>query len=134
MFGKYNVEDFFIAIITINRPVSYKVLSSNDIITKIIPTDSYLTVLQKTADKRYIDLKHPNRLITNDIIYNTINYTIEYIEPLSSYCKKNNQSDELFSKTKILRKAHKYYDTVRCNEEQLINAMEEEEENYYYYH
>lgn len=112
MFQKYNINDLFIASISVIYPETDMWETNIGGIFKEKTTGyGYLTILRKVGDK-YIDLNNTlcEFSVTRDP--KKTSYIINYTEPLSKYYKQNGGKKENISKREAIKEASKHYNTV----------------------
>jgi len=108
MFERYDVNDLFLASITVTYPNdSMYDTNIGGILMDGIVGYGYITVLKKSGEN-YIDLKNPSRKITTKRNPNIISNTIDYIEPLNKYYTQDGKKKNILSKRKTLNLAEKY--------------------------
>ena len=117
MFGKYNINELYLASINVSY-TEKEIFESRTFhecgfyLAKFgkngIDGYKYITLVKKCKDK-YIDLENPKRKIVLDIIPNETSYVIECIEPINKYYLKDATYKEKLGKSQSLKLARKYY-------------------------
>lgn len=124
MFERYNINDLFLASISVMFPDSnIDDVNFGGILTMETAGYGYLTILKKENGK-YIDLNNISRKITTTRDPRKISYTIDYIQPLSKYYTQDGKKKETLSRRKTLIEAKKYYDSV--HEEHFAQIQEQQ--------
>ena len=118
MFERNNIDDLFLASITVSYP-------DNDIVTDNVggllklsrAGYGYSTILKKEGEK-YIDLNDTKVEITTTRNPNETSYTIDYMEPLSKYYTSDGKRKKLFSNRQAIKIAETYYDEFDKDEKE----------------
>lgn len=118
MFERNNIDDLFLATISVSYP-------DNDIVTDNVggllklsrAGYGYSTILKKEGEK-YIDLNDTKVEITTTRNPNETSYTIDYMEPLSKYYTSDGKRKKLFSNRQAIKIAETYYDEFDKDEEE----------------
>lgn len=112
MFERYNINDLFLASITVMFPDNDMWdVNIGGICMMGTAGYGYLTILKKDDD-RYIDLNDMSKKITTTRDPMKTSYIINYIEPLSKYYTQDGKKKEVFSKRQALKEAKKYYNAI----------------------
>ena len=82
MFGKYNINDLFIASINVTYPVTDWEITAGGMLMEASGY-GYLTIVRKNGDK-FIDLQDPSIKLIKPGDSKIIGYKIEYMEPLNN--------------------------------------------------
>lgn len=115
MFEKYNINDLFLAHVQVEYPKNSWDYNIGGVIRGGISGYTYLTILRKIEEK-YIDLQNGYKIITTeDQDSKQINYTIDYIEPLSKYYNQDGKRKNIFSRKKAISVAKKHYNEIHEN-------------------
>lgn len=118
MFERNNIDDLFLATISVSYP-------DNDIVTDNVggllklsrAGYGYSTILKKEGEK-YIDLNDTKVEITTTRNPNETSYTIDYMEPLSKYYTSDGKRKKLFSNRQAIKIAETYYDEFDKDEKE----------------
>ncbi|MDD3452749.1 MAG: hypothetical protein PHN42_00505 [Bacilli bacterium] len=104
MFEKYYLNDLYIGHIKVLKP------NLNDLIKEELITFRYWTILKKTSNDKFIDLKNPKILLSMDTNSNSPYHLIEYMEPLSNYHINNNKLSKVLNRYEAIKEASNCYE------------------------
>lgn len=124
MFGKYNINDLFIASIDVTYPITDWEINAGGLLIADAGY-GYLTIVRKNGNK-FIDLQNPSRKLTKTSNPRIIGYKIDYMEPLSKYYTQEGKKKATFSKRQALNTAKQHYDEFHTNH---LNRIEEEQKS-----
>lgn len=111
MFERYNIDDLFLAIVHVTFPEHTWDPTASGIEMTGPDGYKYLTIVKKDNDT-YIDLQYMSRTMNAIRNPKTINYKIEYMQPLSKYYTQDGRRKQTFSKRKALLAAKEYYVSI----------------------
>lgn len=118
MFERNNIDDLFLATISVSYP-------DNDIVTdnvggllKLSRAGYGYSTIKKKEGEKYIDLNDTKVEITTTRNPNETSYTIDYMEPLSKYYTSDGKRKKLFSNRQAIKIAETYYDEFDKDEEE----------------
>ena len=118
MFERNNIDDLFLASITVLYPDNDRVTDNVGGLLKLSRAGyGYSTILKKEGEK-YIDLNDTKVEITTTRNPNETNYTIDYMEPLSRYYTGDGKRKKFFSNRQAIKIAETYYDEFHKDEEE----------------
>ena len=118
MFERNNIDDLFLASITVLYPDDDKVTDNVGGLLKLSRAGyGYSTILKKEGEK-YIDLNDTKVEITTTRNPNETNYTIDYMEPLSRYYTGDGKRKKFFSNRQARKIAETYYDEFDKDEKE----------------
>ena len=118
MFERNNIDDLFLASITVLYPDDDKVTDNVGGLLKLSRAGyGYSTILKKEGEK-YIDLNDTKKEITTTRNPNETSYTIDYMEPLSRYYTGDGKRKKFFSNRQAIKIAETYYDEFHKDEEE----------------
>ena len=118
MFERNNIDDLFLASITVLYPDDDKVTDNVGGLLKLSRAGyGYSTILKKEGEK-YIDLNDTKVEITTTRNPNETNYTIDYMEPLSKYYNKDGKKKDTLSKKEAIGLLLEYYNEFHKDEEE----------------
>lgn len=118
MFERNNIDDLFLASITVLYPDDDKVTDNVGGLLKLSRAGyGYSTILKKEGEK-YIDLNDTKVEITTTRNPNETNYTIDYMEPLSRYYTGDGKRKKFFSNRQAIKIAETYYNEFHKDEEE----------------
>ena len=109
MFERNNIDDLFLATISVSYP-------DNDIVT-----DNVGGLLKKEGEK-YIDLNDTKVEITTTRNPNETSYTIDYMEPLGKYYTSDGRRKKVFSNRQAIIMAKTCYDEFFKDKENAQKA------------
>lgn len=113
MFERYNINDLFLASISIMKPDNNTCdVNVGNMFMGKTTGYGYSTILRKT-DNRYIDLLNTSLKISTTRDPEITSYVIDYIEPLSKYYTQDGKKKEIFSKRQALTELERYYDAFQ---------------------
>lgn len=118
MFERNNIDDLFLASITVLYPDNDRVTDNVGGFLKISRAGyGYSTILKKEGEQ-YIDLNNPKKEITTTRDPNKTSYTIDYMEPLSKYYTSDGKKKNGFSNRQAIKMAETYYDKFDKDEKE----------------
>ena len=110
MFERNNIDDLFLASITVLYPDDDKITDNVGGLLKLSRAGyGYSTILKKEGEK-YSDLNDTKKEITTTRNPNKTSYTIDYMEPLSKYYDGDGKRKQIFSNRQAIKMAETYYD------------------------
>ena len=108
MFEKYNINDLFIASVSVSYPEkNIGIITIGGLLTDAEIEYDYVTILRKEKDK-YVDLQNGSTMM-DTIDPNKLSHTIDYMEPLSKYYNKDGKKKDTLSKKEAIGLSLKYY-------------------------
>ena len=116
MFERYNINNLFIASVSVSYPENKLGVDKIGGILEIATAGyGYVTILRKDKDK-YIDLQDGSTMM-DTIDPNKLSHTIDYMEPLSKYYNKDGKKKDTLSKKEAIGLSLKYYKEFHKDEE-----------------
>ena len=116
MFEKYNINDLFIASVSVSYPEkNIGIITIGGLLTDAEIEYDYVTILRKEKDK-YVDLQNGSTMM-DTIDPNKLSHTIDYMEPLSKYYNKDGKKKDTLSKKEAIGLSFKYYKEFHKDEE-----------------
>ena len=118
MFERNNIDDLFLASISVLYPDDDKITDNVGGLLKLSRAGyGYSTILKKGGEK-YIDLNDTKKEITTTRNPNKTSYTIDYMEPLSKYYDGDGKRKQIFSNRQAIKMAETYYDEFDKDEKE----------------
>ena len=105
MFGKYDINDFFLATIDITYPTADFDTETGLLRSQIVNYE-YFTILLKKGHS-YIDLQNPKNMHNQ-----FTSYRIKFLEPLSNYYTSNVIKKRNVGKKEAIEASKTYYKSV----------------------
>lgn len=115
MFERNNIDDLFLASISVLYPDDDKITDNFGGILKVSVAGYGYTTILKREEEKYIDLNNPKVEITTTRDPFKTSYTIDYMEPLSKYYNEDGKRKQIFSNRQARKMAETYYDEFNKN-------------------